>query len=297
MENELEVTTHQSTMERLEKAKKKTSDGTEYWMARDLQGILGYESWAKFQPAITRARSAMARQGLDPSHHVVHVDKMMGRGGGALTKGTDFFVSRGASYLIAMNGDPSKAAVGEAQGYFAAQTRKMELEEQLAVDRKRLDARDRVTKSFQRVSKVAAGAGVKTTRQAVFHAARFQGLYGMSKTDISRKKGLKDNETIFDRAAPLELSMHEFQMNLAADVIEQERIRNEDAAIYRNEEVAREVRDAVVKSKGRLPEALPLAEESIADVRKRVDREERLATQPLLTHADLPEARKPKNTG
>ncbi len=68
------------------------ADGTEYWRARELRGILGYESWTKFQPVIERARAAMTTQGIDASHQIVQTDAMMERGGGAQTKGADYFL-------------------------------------------------------------------------------------------------------------------------------------------------------------------------------------------------------------
>jgi len=71
------------TMERLEEAKRITKDGVEYWMARELGPILGYETWGKFEPFIDRAKAALRANGRDPSHQIVQTGKMMERGGGA----------------------------------------------------------------------------------------------------------------------------------------------------------------------------------------------------------------------
>jgi len=38
----------------------------EYWSARELQSILGYEKWERFEGSIDRARSAMINTGQDP---------------------------------------------------------------------------------------------------------------------------------------------------------------------------------------------------------------------------------------
>jgi hypothetical protein len=66
------------------------------------------------------------------------------------------------------------------------------------------------------------------------------------------------------------LSANEFQMNLAADVIDNEGIRREQAAIDRNMAVGKEVREAMRKSGARMPEDLPLAPDPISVVKRRV---------------------------
>jgi hypothetical protein len=81
---------------------------------------------------------------------------------------------------------------------------------------------------------------------------------------------VKPGDNLLDHAGALELSMHEFQMNLAAEVITRDKVRGERAVIKRNQSVAHEVRQAVVKSRGRLPEHMPLEPEPIAVVKKRV---------------------------
>ena len=61
-------------------------------------------------------------------------------------EGDDYFISRLAGYLIAMNGDPSKPRVAEAQIYFAVQTRRQEMTDaRQSIDEKRIDARLRLT--------------------------------------------------------------------------------------------------------------------------------------------------------
>lgn len=258
------------TMERLEAAKRVLQNGVEFWTARELGPILGYETWAKFEPVIERAAEALRANGREPSHQIARTGKMMERGRGAQKEGVDYYLTRGASYLIAMNGDPTKPEVAAAQVYFAARTRQMELAEIDAADRKRLEARDKVTKAFKTVSGVAQDAGVGSSMQAVFHGARFQGLYEMTRAEITAAKGLRDNENLLDHAGALELSMHEFQMNLAADVITKEGIHSQQGAINRNRQVATQVRQAVINSRGRPPEQFPLAPEPISSVRKRV---------------------------
>jgi DNA-damage-inducible protein D len=113
---------HKHTMERLEALKHTSAKGIDYWMAREIGPVLGYAVWAGFEPVIDRAAAAMQASSLDPSHHIVRTDKMMERGKGARVAGRDYFLTRGACYVIAMNGDPAKPEIAAAQLYFAART-------------------------------------------------------------------------------------------------------------------------------------------------------------------------------
>jgi DNA-damage-inducible protein D len=63
----------------------------------------------------------MKANGIDPSHQIVLTHKFMEVGGGAQKRGNDYFLTRGACRLVAMNGDPSKPEIAAAQAYFLVQ--------------------------------------------------------------------------------------------------------------------------------------------------------------------------------
>ncbi len=210
-------------------------------------------------------------------HHFAQTSIMMEVGKGARRQGSDYFLSRGACYLVAMNGEPSKPEIAAAQVYFAIQTRRMEKADQLAADRQRLDMREKVTESFKKISGVAQDAGV--VRQGIFHDARYRGLYGMPLRDVKRRKGVSDKENLLDRAGALELSANDFQMLLAADVITTKGIKGEAAAVVVNERVGKEVRETMRKEGATLPENLPV-EPPIAVVRKRLAQDAPTAIEP-----------------
>lgn len=257
------------TMGQLESIKKTASNGREYWLAREIYPVLGYETWRRFQDVIERAVAACEGNLLDPKNHFVHTGKLVGVGSETSREVADYFLSRPACYFIAMNGDPAKPQIAAAQAYFAIQTRRMELEDKKSEDQKRLELREKVTQSHKRVSGVAKGAGVRNSKQGVFHDARYRGLYKKPSAIVKRDKSLKEKDNLFDYAGPLELSAHDFQMNLAADVIDTQKIEGEQAAIDKNFEIGRKVRDTIEKSGATLPEDLKLSE-PIATVRKRI---------------------------
>ena len=273
MELELSDQIDLHTRQRLENIKRKSSGGAEFWLARELGPELGYPVWGAFEPVVKRAATSMARNGVDAATHIVQMKKEVTAKNNARIEVRDYFLSRGACYLIAMNGDPAKPEIAAAQAYFAIQTRRMEQQDDTSEteseDVKRLKLRGKVSVSFKRVSGVANQAGVGRGRQGLFHEQRFRGLYDMGRAAVYERKGLKPTEELLDRIGVLELSAHEFQMNLAANALEKEEIKGEQAAIRKNLEVAQEVRRAWTNSGATLPEDLPQAEH-ISHVRKRV---------------------------
>lgn len=100
-------------------------NGSEFWSARDLQPLLGYEKWERFDEAIQRAMVACQNSGQAPADHFPGSGKerIVGQKGPRLD---DYHLTRYACYLVAMNGDPRKAEIAAAQTYFAVQTHRQE---------------------------------------------------------------------------------------------------------------------------------------------------------------------------
>jgi DNA-damage-inducible protein D len=150
----------------------------EYWSARDLQPLLGYSQWRRFEDAIKRAQTSCEQSGNDPAYHFAGAGKMIELGKGGQREVEDYQLSRFACYLIAQNGDPRKPEIAQAQKYFAVQTRRQELSEQLAADIERLELRKQTTEEFKALSGAAQQAGVQSRMFGIFHDAGYKGLYG-----------------------------------------------------------------------------------------------------------------------
>lgn len=86
--------------------KQTNAHGAEYWSARDLQLLLGYSQWRRFEQAIKRAASSCQQSGNKPDYHFAGAGKPITGGKGAIQVVEDFHLSRFACYLIAQNGDP-----------------------------------------------------------------------------------------------------------------------------------------------------------------------------------------------
>jgi hypothetical protein len=104
--------------------------GNEYWLATELLSLLGYKSKKRQFDTVERAILSCKNQGQNPEGHFDNVVQMTQIGGSLAERSViiDYKLSRFACYLTAQNGDPRKPEIAEAQGYFAMQTRRAEVE-------------------------------------------------------------------------------------------------------------------------------------------------------------------------
>jgi DNA-damage-inducible protein D len=253
-----------------ETLKRSNEFGAEYWSARDLQPLLGYDEWRKFEGAIQRAITSCKESGNEPDNHFVGADKMVGLGSGSQRRVQDFHLSRFACYLIAQNGDPRKYEIAQAQKYFAVQTRRQELSDEHAADIERLEVRRQTTEEFKALSSAAQQAGVQSRMFGVFHDAGYKGLYGgLDSAAIKARKSIPIKDNLMDRMNATELAANQFRMTQTRDKLTREGIRHPQRAIRAHEQVGREVRQAIRRIGGELPENIPPAEH-IKQVEKRI---------------------------
>lgn len=247
-----------------------TQHGAEYWNARELQPLLGYSQWRRFEDAIKRAMISCEKSGNNPSHHFAGAGKPITGGKGAVQIVPDYQLSRFACYLIAQNGDPRKPEIANAQKYFAVQTRKQELSEAWAADLERLELRKQTSEEFKALSGAAREAGVQNKMFGVFHDAGYKGLYGgLGNEAIKARKQIPAKENLMDRMDTTELAANQFRMTQTRDKLARERVKNQGQAIQTHEQVGKEVRAAIQRIGGTMPENLPPAEH-IKQVEKRL---------------------------
>ena len=238
-----------------EGAKHINHHGAEYWSARELQPLLGYSQWRRFEQAIERAKISCATSGNDPAHHFAGAGKMIGLGKGGVRDVEDRHLSRFACYLIAQNGDPRKPAIAHAQKYFAVQARRQELDEQAAADVERLELRRQTAAEFKALSGAAQDAGVQSKMFGVFHDAGYKGLYGgLGNEAIKRRKEIPAKDNLLDRMNATELAANQFRMTQTRDKLARERVLDQTRAIRTHEAVGREVRSAIARIGGTPPE-------------------------------------------
>jgi DNA-damage-inducible protein D len=264
-----------------EELKKINQHGVEYWSARELQPCLGYSEWRKFKSALEKALESCRRSGNDPENHFVGADKMVQIGSETEREIEDWHLSRFACYLIAQNGDPRKPEIAEAQKYFAIQTRRQELSDGIAADRERLESRQQASEEFKALSGAAREAGVQDRMFGLFHDAGYKGLYGGLGSDaIKARKGISPKEQLMDRMGTTELIANQFRMSQTREKLKRENIKDQRSAMETHEAVGKEVRSAISKIGGVLPENIPPAEH-IKNVKKRL-KNKKPAKTPIL---------------
>ena len=248
------------------------SDGLEYWCARDLALVLDYSKWENFAKVIKRAMIACENSGRVVADDFPEVRKIVQAG--ATSKAIiDYELTRYACYLIVQNGDPRKEVIALGQTYFAIQTYRQEVADrfnQLDEDSRRLVVRGDVKQWNQLLAEAARNAGVITAEEfAIFQNAGYMGLYGgMTVDDIHRKKGLSIGQKILDYMGSTELIANLFRISQTEEKLRKDGVDSAAHATAVHHAVGREVREAIEKIGGTMPEDLPTPEKSIAEIER-----------------------------
>ena len=226
-------------------------DGVEFWYARELQNVLNYKEWRKFEGVIEKAKIACENSNLNILEHFVGADKMVQIGSGAKRKQKDYKLSRYACYLIAQNGDSRKKVIALAQTYFAVQTRKQEITEKeytmLTEDEKRFYQRDLTRKGNYSLNQTAKKAGVKNFDK--FHNSGYKGLYnGETADDIAKRKGLRYREDILDNMGSEELAANLFRITQTESKLKKDNIKTEKEANKTHYHIWKNIREVIAKN-------------------------------------------------
>jgi DNA-damage-inducible protein D len=257
----------------------------EYWSARELAPLLGYNKWQNFEVAVRRAVTACEQVGQIIGDHFTPDSKMVGIGSGAQRQVKDYSLSRFACYLIAQNGDPRKPEIAAAQAYFAVSTRRHEVQQLYEEEVKRVQLRERVSENNLKLAEAAHRAGVLSRSFGEFQNAGYEGLYGgLDVEGIKARKGLGKGEEVLDRMGRAELAANDFRITQTEERLRKERVIGQTAAINTHNEVGRKVRTAIEDIGGTMPENLP-PEPSIKPL---LQQRKRAKKQALQESADQP---------
>jgi DNA-damage-inducible protein D len=244
-------------------------DGVEYWLARELQELLGYSDWRNFLNAVDKAKESCKTTGEAVLDHFVDVTKMVKIGSGAERKQDDIMLTRYACYLIAQNGDPKKEQIAFAQSYFAIQTRKQELLEERIRLNERLQAREKLAATETELSKNIYERGVDNKGFANIRSKGDWALFGgLTTSNMKKKLGIPENRPLADFLPTITITAKQLATEITNFNVKQHDLKGEAKITDEHVKNNKDVRGLLGKS-GIKPEHLP-AEEDIKKLERRV---------------------------
>ena len=246
----------------------------EFWFARELMTLLGYERWENFDKTINRAMESCETSGFVVSDHFRVDTKKVPLGSGAHRNVKDYMLTRYACYLIAQNGDPKKEEIAFAQSYFALQTRKQELIEERIALIERTEARGRLRESEKRLSQNIYERGVDDTGFGRIRSKGDKALFGGHSTqEIKSHLGVKDNRPLADFLPTLTLAAKNLATEMTNYNVEEKDLQGERAITGEHVQNNLSVRE-ILGQRGIKPEELPPSED-IKKLERRVKSQEK----------------------
>ena len=273
------------TLEKL--VHKETATGTEFWLARDLQQVLGYVRWSNFEKVIQKAIVACELASNDADDHFLPVDKIEEIGSKTSRKVCDYALTRYACYLVAQNANSAKEAVAFAQTYFALQTRRQEMIESRLAEQERVDARHKLSHS----EKVLSGLIYEhVENEGGFRRIRTKGdqalFGGVTTRQMKRRLRMPKGRALADFLPTITIKAKDFANEITNFSIKRDYLHTEAQITRELIKNNREIRKLLGRRKIK-PEELPPAED-IKKVKRRLSIEEKSLPQ----EAKLIEARK-----
>ena len=271
MDKKLVVRLHASFEDMLQKD---PDTGTEFWVARDLQMLLGYQDWRNFLKVVDKAITACKGSGFDERDHFVDITKMVELGSGAKREIDDVALTRYACYLIAQNGDPAKDPIAFAQTYFAVQTRKQEIVEQRLAETERVSARKKLTRSEKELSGIILDRLRDNDSFARIRSKGDAALFGGKKTqDMKYRLAVPEGRPLADFLPTITIKAKDFANEITNFNIKQNDLRIESGITHEHVKNNYDVRHLLV-NRGIVPESLPPAED-VKKVERRLASEQK----------------------
>jgi DNA-damage-inducible protein D len=246
----------------------------EFWMARDLLPLLGYRTWRNFEPVVEKAVKACELSGYTAEDHFARVRTMVNIGSGAQRDVDDIMLTRYACYLIAQNGDSTKAPVAFAQTYFAVQTRKQEVIEKRLAEVERLSARKKLTQSERELSGIIFERLRDGQSFARIRSKGDMALFGGNTTnDMKKRLGVSKGRALADFLPAITIKAKDFANEITNFNIKRDDLRTEPKITAEHTKNNKDVRKLLLDRKI-VPENLPPSED-LKKIERRLTSEEK----------------------
>lgn len=256
----------------------------EFWSARELAQVLEYAQWRNFVEVVEKAKISCEASGYQVAEHFAETSKEIPIANRGKRLIADFHLSRYGCYLIVQNGDPSKRLVALGQAYFAIQTRRAELMQELesmTYEQQRIALRDQLTELNGQLAEIAAEAGVATQQDfQSFQGSGWRGLYDATRTSLANRRGIKP-EALMAHMGPEEELNNVFRLIHTGTKLQRDGVKTAEEASRVHFQVGRVLRRALQEIGATMPEDLPV-EPHIDIVRREEARRQKIEAEDRL---------------
>lgn len=262
-----------SLVSNFESFAKKSDSGVEFWLARDLQHLLGYDQWKNFADVVSKAKVACELSDHAVEDHFADVGKTIQMPKQATKEISDIMLTRYACYLIAQNGDSRKEEIAFAQTYFAVQTRKLEIIEKRLLESERLSARKKLSRTEKELSSVIFEQTGSIKNFGIIRSKGDKALFSYSTEAMKKKWLVPKGRALADYAPTIILKAKDFATEITIFNSKQRKFGTEKQISEEHVTNNRSVRKTLLE-RGIRPESLT-PEEDIKKLERKLSSEEK----------------------
>jgi len=214
---------------KFEDIKVQDDDWFEFWNARDLMLQLWYKKWERFSLVIEKAKENCKNSWWDIYYNFIDENRFFQEAGKTSVWGRpreNYYLTRYACYLIALNSDARIVEVSLAKTYFATQTRKQELQEQRIEEEKRLEARKKLKENEEKIEETVYHRWITQSFEfATFKNKWIEALYSLSVKSLKQKRWIPENRALADFDTEVELRAKDFIYAITDHNIKQKNLK------------------------------------------------------------------------
>lgn len=232
-------------------------NGTCYWLDTDLMQVLGYSDYQAFRRVILKAISSCSGLEIDPLDDFIRYEHTTEDGITGFYK-----LTRLACFLVTQQADQDKPEVRMLQFCLANMADSLMGHDDL----ERLEVRGKLSEEEKSLASTAKRHGVEN--YAFFKDKGYKGMYNMGLRQLKQcKRFLSKSGTLYDRMSTTELAANLFRITQTRERIRTHNAKGQDQLENAAYSVGRTVRKIVMENTGKPPEALPLEEREIKQLK------------------------------